>query len=29
MRFVVKKDRCLTDVKNLRGIGAGCDEEAI
>lgn len=27
--FVVKKDGSLTDIKTLRGIGGGCDEEAI
>ena len=27
--FVVKKDGSLSDIKTLRGIGGGCDEEAI
>lgn len=27
--FVVEKDGSLTDVKILRGLGAGCDEEAL
>jgi protein TonB len=27
--FVVEKDGTVTDVKILRGIGGGCDEEAI
>ncbi len=27
--FVVEKDGSITDVKILRGIGGGCDEEAI
>ena len=27
--FVVEKDGCVTDVRVLRGIGCGCDEEAI
>ncbi len=27
--FVVKKDGSLADIKTLRGIGGGCDEEAI
>jgi protein TonB len=29
MQFVVEKDGSLTDVKVIRGIGSGCDEEAI
>jgi protein TonB len=29
MTFVVEKDGSLTDVKVLRGIGNGCDEEAV
>ncbi len=29
VQFVVDKDGTLTDVKVVRGIGAGCDEEAI
>ena len=29
MQFVVGKDGRITDVTVLRGIGAGCDEEAI
>jgi protein TonB len=27
--FVVEKDGSVTDVRVLRGIGGGCDEEAI
>ena len=27
--FIVEKDGAVTDVKILRGIGAGCDEEAV
>jgi protein TonB len=27
--FVVEKDGAVTDVKVLRGIGGGCDEEAV
>lgn len=27
--FVVEKDGSLTDIKVLRGIGGGCDEEAV
>ena len=27
--FVVEKDGTLSDIKVLRGIGGGCDEEAI
>ena len=27
--FVVEKDGSITDVKLLRGIGGGCDEEAL
>jgi protein TonB len=27
--FVVERDGSITDVKVLRGIGGGCDEEAI
>ncbi len=27
--FVVEKDGSITDVKVLRGIGSGCDEEAV
>ena len=27
--FVVEKDGSVTDVKVLRGIGSGCDEEAV
>ena len=27
--FVVEKDGSITDVKVLRGIGGGCDEEAV
>lgn len=29
VEFIVNKDGSLTDVKVVRGIGAGCDEEAI
>lgn len=29
VKFVVQKDGTLTDIKVLRGIGGGCDEEAI
>ncbi|OOQ57670.1 energy transducer TonB [Mucilaginibacter pedocola] len=29
LTFVVEKDGSLTDIKVLRGIGSGCDEEAI
>lgn len=29
MQFVVEKDGSITDIKVLKGIGAGCDEEAI
>jgi protein TonB len=29
LTFVVEKDGSLTDVKVLRGIGSGCDEEAV
>jgi len=29
VQFVVDKDGSITDVKAIRGIGAGCDEEAI
>ncbi|MEP1034138.1 energy transducer TonB [Ekhidna sp.] len=29
VQFVVEKDGTLTDLKVLKGIGAGCDEEAI
>lgn len=29
MTFVVEKDGSLTDIKVMRGIGSGCDEEAI
>jgi len=27
--FVVEKDGSLTDIKIVRGIGGGCDEEAV
>ena len=27
--FVVEKDGSLTDIRILRGIGGGCDEEAV
>ncbi len=29
MEFVVEKDGSISDVKVLRGIGGGCDEEAV
>ena len=29
MSFVVEKDGHITDVKVVRGIGGGCDEEAV
>ncbi|MFY0687067.1 MAG: energy transducer TonB [Cyclobacteriaceae bacterium] len=29
LRFVVEKDGVITDIKVLKGIGAGCDEEAV
>ena len=29
MAFVVEKDGSLTDITVMKGIGAGCDEEAI
>jgi periplasmic protein TonB len=29
VEFVVEKDGSLTDVKSIKGIGAGCDEEAV
>jgi TonB family protein len=29
LTFVVEKDGAITDVKVLRGIGSGCDEEAV
>ena len=29
VQFVVDKDGSITDVKAIRGIGAGCDEEAV
>lgn len=29
VQFVVEKDGSLTDVKAIKGIGAGCDEEAV
>ena len=29
IQFVIEKDGSVTDVKAVRGIGAGCDEEAI
>ena len=29
VQFVVDKDGTLTDVKAIKGIGAGCDEEAV
>ena len=29
VQFVVDKDGSLTDVKAIKGIGAGCDEEAV
>jgi len=29
VEFVIEKDGSLTDVKAIKGIGAGCDEEAV
>ncbi len=29
LQFVVEKDGSLTDIKVMKGIGAGCDEEAV
>jgi protein TonB len=29
IKFVVKEDGSLTDIRLLRGIGGGCDEEAL
>ena len=29
MTFIVRSDGAITDVKILRGIGGGCDEEAV
>jgi protein TonB len=29
VQFVVDKDGTLTDIKAVKGIGAGCDEEAV
>jgi len=29
LTFVVEKDGSLTDIKVIRGIGSGCDEEAV
>ncbi len=29
IEFVVEKDGSLTDVKVVKGIGGGCDEEAV
>ena len=29
LTFVVERDGSLTDIKVLRGIGGGCDEEAV
>ena len=29
LTFVIEKDGSVTDIKLLRGIGGGCDEEAI
>lgn len=29
VQFVVEKDGSISDVKVLRGIGGGCDEEAV
>jgi protein TonB len=29
VQFVVDKDGSITDVKSMKGIGAGCDEEAV
>jgi protein TonB len=29
VEFVIEKDGTITDVKSIKGIGAGCDEEAV
>jgi protein TonB len=29
VQFVVEKDGSITDIKVVKGIGAGCDEEAV
>jgi protein TonB len=29
LTFVVERDGSLTDIKVVRGIGSGCDEEAV
>jgi protein TonB len=29
VQFVVEKDGSLTDIQVVKGIGAGCDEEAV
>jgi len=29
VEFVIEKDGSITDVKAIKGIGAGCDEEAV
>ena len=29
VQFVVEKDGSITDVRAIKGIGAGCDEEAV
>ena len=29
VRFIVERDGTLSDVKVMRGIGSGCDEEAV
>ncbi len=29
VEFVIERDGTITDVKAIKGIGAGCDEEAV
>ena len=29
VEFIVEKDGSITNVRTLKGIGAGCDEEAV
>ncbi|MCP4460018.1 MAG: energy transducer TonB, partial [Cytophagales bacterium] len=29
LQFVVDRDGSITDIKAVKGIGAGCDEEAV
>ena len=29
VQFIVERDGSLTDIKVVKGIGAGCDEEAV